>query len=245
MGELVKCGGLTLVELLTTLAVAGILVASASGGAAHLIEQHRASAAVNQMLGAVRFARHAAVAHRTSATLCPADGARSLQPGSARGYPSQENSLQPGSARGYPSQENSSARGNPSQESLQPGSPRGNPSQESCGRRNTWHNGALVFLDRNANGRFDGSDALLRRMPRLREGDRFYWRSFRNRSYLMIRPSGLTDWQNGNLLYCPESGDPRFARQIVINAQARVRHARDSDGDGIVEDAKGRAVECP
>ena len=205
MGAIVKCGGLTLVELLTTLAVAGILVASASGGAAHLIEQHRAGAAVNQMLGAVRFARHAAVAHRTSATLCPADGAQSLQPGSARG----------------------------------------NPSQERCGRRNTWHNGALVFLDRNANGRFDGSDALLRRMPRLREGDRFYWRSFRNRSYLMIRPSGLTDWQNGNFLYCPESGDPRFARQIVINAQARVRHARDSDGDGIVEDARGRAVECP
>ena len=220
MSELVKSGGLTLVELLTTLAVAGILVASASGGATHLIEQHRASAAVNQMLGAVRFARHAAVSHRSSVTLCPADGAQSLQPGSARGHPSQENSLQPGSARGH-------------------------PSQERCGRRNTWHNGALVFLDRNANGRFDGSDTLLRRMPRLREGDRFYWRSFRNRSYLMIRPSGLTDWQNGNLLYCPESGDPRFARQIVINAQARVRHARDSDGDGIVEDAKGRAVECP
>ncbi len=31
---------------------------------------------------------------------------RSLQPGSARGYPSQENNLQPGSARGHPSQEN-------------------------------------------------------------------------------------------------------------------------------------------
>ena len=216
MGWLVKSAGLTLVELLTTLAVAGILVAAASGGAAHLIGQHRASAAVNQMLGAVRFARHAAVAHRSSVTLCPADGAQSLQPGSARGNPSQENS-----------------------------SARGNPSQERCGRRNTWHNGALVFLDRNANGRFDGSDVLLRRMPRLGEGERFYWRSFRNRSYLMIRPSGLTDWQNGNLLYCPASGDPRFARQIVINAQARVRHARDSDGDGIVEDVKGRAVDCP
>ena len=204
-GQAVKCAGLTLVELLTTLAVAGILVASASGGAGHLLGQHRASAAVNQMLGAIRFARHAAVAHRSPATLCPADGAQSLQPGSARG----------------------------------------NPSQESCGRRNTWHNGALVFLDRNANGRFDGSDVLLRRMPRLGEGERFYWRSFRNRSYLMIRPSGLTDWQNGNFLYCPESGDPRLARQIVINAQARVRHARDSDGDGIVEDARGRAVVCP
>ena len=227
MDGLVKSAGLTLVELLTTLAVAGILVTAASGGAAHLIGQHRASAAVNQMLGAVRFARHAAVAHRSSVTLCPADGAQSLRPGSARGNPSQENS----SARGNSSQENSSARGN--------------PSQERCGRRNTWHNGALVFLDRNANGRFDGSDVLLRRIPRLGEGERFYWRSFRNRSYLMIRPSGLTDWQNGNLLYCPASGDPRFARQIVINAQARVRHARDSDGDGIVEDAQGRAVDCP
>ena len=38
--------------------------------------------------------------------------ARSLQPGSARGYPSQEDS----GARGYPSQEDSSARGYPSQE---------------------------------------------------------------------------------------------------------------------------------
>ncbi len=194
----VKCSGLTLVELLTTLAVAGILVASASGGAGHLVEQHRASAAVNQMLGAVRFARHAAVTHRAFATLCPAEGA---QPGG--------------------------------------------PSQHDCGRRNTWHNGALVFLDRNANGRFDGEDVLLRRVPRLREGDRFYWRSFRNRTYLMIRPNGLTDWQNGNLLYCPENGDPTYARQIVVNAQARVRHARDSDGDGIVEDSRGRPVACP
>ena len=202
--------GLTLVELLTTLAVAGILVATASGGAARLVDQHRAGAAVNQMLGAIRFARHAAVAHRSPATLCPADG----------GHPSQERSLQPGSARGH-------------------------PSQNKCGQRNAWHNGALVFLDENANGRFDSGDVLLSRLPPLGEGDRFYWRSFRNRSYLMIRPSGLTDWQNGNFLYCPRGGDPRFARQIVINAQARVRHARDSDGDGIVEDARGRPVACP
>ena len=185
-----SAAGLTLVELLTTLAVAGILVTTASGGAGHLVDRHRAGAAVNQMLGAIRFARHAAVAHRSPATLCPAN-------------------------------------------------------RDSCGPRNTWHNGALVFLDENANGRFDGSDVLLRRLPPLGEGDRFYWRSFRNRNYLMIRSSGLTDWQNGNFLYCPRGGDPRFARQIVINAQARVRHARDSDGDGIVEDARGRPVRCP
>ena len=56
------------------------------------------------------------------------DGRESLQPGSARGHPSQEKSLQPGSARGHPSQE----------ESLQPGSARGHPAHsERPAKRNT------------------------------------------------------------------------------------------------------------
>ena len=62
-------------------------------------------------------------------------GGRSPQPGSARGYPSQEESPQPGSARGYPSQEESpqpgSARGHPSQKKTQPGSARGYPPQKN------------------------------------------------------------------------------------------------------------------
>jgi len=32
---------------------------------------------------------------------------------------------------------------------------------------------------------------------------------------------------------------------IILNAQGRVRVARDVDGDGIVEDAAGRPVSCP
>ena len=181
---------MTLIELLVTLAVAAILMSAALVSASHWIEQGRASAAINQMLGAVQFTRHAAVTYRTTATLCPADGLK-------------------------------------------------------CGRRNDWHNGALMFLDRNVNGRVDGEDVVLRQLPRLRSGARIYWRSFRNRSYLSIKPSGLTDWQNGHLLYCPPSRDPLYAREVIINAQARVRHARDTDGDGIVEDARGRPVSCP
>ena len=53
--------------------------------------------------------------------LQPDPSQESLQPGSARGNPSQEKSLQPGSARGHPSQE----------KSLQPGSAREYPSQEN------------------------------------------------------------------------------------------------------------------
>ena len=181
--------GTTLIELLAALAVAGVLMAWGGFEATRFVAGFRADAAVAQMLGAVRFARHAAVAHRGTVTLCPGSGDR-------------------------------------------------------CGRRNQWHLGALVFLDGNGNGRRGADEPILRRLPRLREGERFYWRAFRNRTSLSMLSSGLTDWQNGNFLYCPPGGDPRHARQLILNAQGRVRHARDGDGDGIREDASGRALAC-
>lgn len=182
--------GLTLIELLVALAVGSILLAWGASSASHVIEQRRASAALNQILGAVQFTRHAAVSHRATATLCP-----------------------------------SSAGG--------------------CGQRNTWHEGAVIFLDRGSDGRLDAEDAVLRRLPPLREEDRIYWRSFGNRKHLSIRASGLTAWQNGNLTYCPPGGDLRYARQAIVNAQGRVRLAQDADGDGIREDANGRDLRCP
>ena len=182
--------GTTLIELLTALAVAGVLLAWGGIEATRLLAAFRADAAVTQMLGAVRFARQAAVESRSTVTLCPAAADR-------------------------------------------------------CGRRNDWHRGALVFLDRDRDGRRDPSEEMLRRLPRLRDGERIYWRSFRNRTSLSMLPTGLTDWQNGSFLYCPPGGDARHARQLILNAQGRIRHARDSDGDGIREDANGRPLTCP
>lgn len=182
--------GLTLMELLVALAVGSLLLTWASASSAHLIEQGRAGAALNQLIGAVRLARHAAVSHRATVTLCPSAGG-------------------------------------------------------GCGRRNSWHEGAVVFVDRDADGSLEAEDAVLRRLPPLRERDRIYWRSFGNRKHLSIRPSGLTAWQNGSLTYCPPDGDLRYARQAIINQQGRVRLAQDADGNGIREDARGRNLRCP
>ena len=117
-------------------------------------------------------------------------------------------------------------------------------SGETCGRRDTWHDGALVFLDANGNARRDPGEAILHRMAPLPAGYRLTWRSFRNRTSLSMRPTGLTDRQNGSMLLCPPDGEPANARLLVVNAQGRTRLARDSDGDGIVERANGRAVAC-
>ena len=113
-----------------------------------------------------------------------------------------------------------------------------------CGRRNSWHHGAIIFLDGDADGRLDVDDEVVRRLPPLPAGYRLRWRSFRNRKSLSMRPTGLTNWQNGNMLLCPPDRDAKKARQLILNAQGRIRLAVDGDGDGVVEDGSGRPVRC-
>jgi type IV fimbrial biogenesis protein FimT len=183
--------GVTIPEMLVTLAIVGVMSGFALPAFQGFVQQNRATAALNQLLGALQSARHSAITLRTSVTLCPS------------------------------------------------------AVETACGARDSWHEGTLMFADRNANGRRDANEQVLRWLPGFEGGARIYWRSFRNRSYLQIKPSGLTDWQNGNLLYCPADRDPHHAREVILNAQARPRVAQDSDHDGIAEDADGQPLRCP
>lgn len=114
----------------------------------------------------------------------------------------------------------------------------------ACAGRDQWHLGTLIFADRDGDRRVDEGELVAARLPKLDDGERLVWRSFRNRTFLQFRGTGLTDWQNGNFQYCPANGDPRLARQLILNAQGRVRQALDQDGDGIREDARGRPLTC-
>ena len=182
--------GFTLIELMLTLAVAALLLAMAAPSFNRLVANHRGAAAMNQMAGAVNFARSLAITQGGVVTLCPG---RSTE----------------------------------------------------CLGRDQWHRGALIFVDQNRNGILDGNERVTRALPALEPGERIYWRSFRNRTYLQFHARGYTRWQNGNFLYCPPDGDPRLARMAIINPPGRLRSARDRDGDGVVEDASGRPLACP
>ena len=116
---------------------------------------------------------------------------------------------------------------------------------QTCAGRNRWHEGAIVFSDEDRDGQRDPDDVLLRALPGFAAASRVYWRSFRNKNYLQLNSRGMTNWQNGHFLYCPANGDPRLARQLILNAQARVRKAPDRDRDGIAEDARGDPLRCP
>ena len=117
-------------------------------------------------------------------------------------------------------------------------------SSQRCGGRADWANGALIFADTDGNRRFDAGELLYGSLPAFESGASLVWRSFRNRSYLLFTPAGVTDWQNGHFQYCPADGNPRFARQIIINAVGRTRLARDKDGDGVAETARGAPLRC-
>ena len=186
-----RAAGVSIAELTTALAVAAVLAAVALPGMAALVARSEADAAVEQLRGAVQFARHSAVATGGVATICPG-----------------------------------------------PQAPAG------CGARDSWHLGGIVFLDADGNGERDAGDEVVLRLPPFATGFRATWRSFRNRKFLSMLPTGTTDWQNGSLLVCPPNADPAAARLLIVNAQGSVRLAADSDGDGIVEAANGRPVAC-
>jgi type IV fimbrial biogenesis protein FimT len=114
-----------------------------------------------------------------------------------------------------------------------------------CGPRNTWHTGALIFADADRDGTRSADEPVIAVLPPLPGPGRAYWRSFRNRASLSFGPNGLTLWQSGNFLYCPDTEDARFFRQVILNSAGRARLARDRNGDGIAEDARGRPLTCP
>jgi len=115
------------------------------------------------------------------------------------------------------------------------------PDGVSCGGQ--WHEGVMVFTDRNGNHVLDTTDRLLHRVNSLRPPGTLRWRAFRNRNYLQFTGNGFTRYQNGNFTFCHHS-DPRQHRQLIVSRTGRLRFTHDSDDDGLRENARGAAIDC-
>ena len=77
--------GLTLIELITTLAVAGVSLAVLIPSWAGLVNRSQVTAAANQLLTHLRFARNEAVTQNRDVSLCPSDDGASCS-GDPRGW---------------------------------------------------------------------------------------------------------------------------------------------------------------
>jgi type IV fimbrial biogenesis protein FimT len=66
--------GQTLVELMICLLIGGIMLTSALPAFTSTLQRNQQTQNVNQLLGALHYARASAVMERTTITLCPGDG---------------------------------------------------------------------------------------------------------------------------------------------------------------------------
>ena len=78
--------GLTLIELLVTLAVAAILITVGAPAMTSILERFRAQDVVNQWQGDLVYARQVAAAYQTSVTVCPMGGTTSCDGDWSVGY---------------------------------------------------------------------------------------------------------------------------------------------------------------
>jgi len=109
----------------------------------------------------------------------------------------------------------------------------------------TWSKMTLTFINNDDDNRTLGeNDQLLNSRRAANKRTHFSWRAFKNKSYLVFLPSGFTDYQNGSFTLCPFDKDAAYAKQIILNTAGRTRFARDTDNNGIVNDASGNDLEC-
>jgi type IV fimbrial biogenesis protein FimT len=107
-----------------------------------------------------------------------------------------------------------------------------------------WHTGLTLFVDSNQNGRLDSKEKTLANLKPVTEVGSIAWRSFGRKPYLQFTAMGHTNFQNGNITYCPKDKNILYRRQIVISVQGRPRqvHTRNLAGHPI--DRHGRVLKC-
>lgn len=118
------------------------------------------------------------------------------------------------------------------------------PSENGAACGGEWHTGTIVFTDHNIDRKINGDDRLLARFLPPAQGGIIRWRSFRNRKYLQLTPTGMTNFQNGNIVYCSADRNPLYSRQIIINASGRVRIGHYRDKQGVPVDRNGKPIRC-
>ena len=102
----------------------------------------------------------------------------------------------------------------------------------------------LVFQDRNKNQQVDQNDIVLQKNPFDYQNIHMVWRSFGNKTYLRWLPNGLTDYQNGSFIICPNTAEVQHARILIMNANGRAYYGEDTDQDGIVENSQLKNIDC-
>lgn len=109
-----------------------------------------------------------------------------------------------------------------------------------CGR--DWTRPLTLFFDPRNQRAVSQREQIIRVLQPPSHGQ-LKVRSF-SRSYFQYRPDGMIYSDMGNITWCPEDRNPRKAARFLLPKSGLIRLAKDTDGDGYLEDSRGLPVQC-
>lgn len=111
---------------------------------------------------------------------------------------------------------------------------------EVCG--GDWSEGWLTFVDEDNNGALDAGENIIKVYGGFSDKTELNTAAA---SIRFIPGSGeLNAAAAADFVICPPSAKASYARGVVVQLSGIVRYARDSDGDGLLEDSNGDAYAC-
>lgn len=114
------------------------------------------------------------------------------------------------------------------------------PSNDDMSCHSDWNSPLISFIDSNHNNRRDNNEPINFRHYSSSELTVSYSRAIR---LLKFNSTGRIN-SNGSFFLCSNDNNDTNNQALIINRQGRVRRARDSNGDGIVEDANANNLVC-
>ncbi|MBW7473096.1 GspH/FimT family pseudopilin [Marinobacter sp. M216] len=198
MSGIRRSSGFTLVELLITITILGIIATFAVPSFREMVLNNRLAAQTNEVSSFISYARSEASKLREGAvTICAsADSA-------------------------------------------------------SCSGSAAWDSGVIVFLDEDESASLDAADTLLKAIGPLAGGNtlRILDMTSDGGNYVQFDHKGFpeasaTNNVAGTFVICDERGAAN-ARAVSINFSGQTHLARDTDGNGTLNDHEGNDITCP
>ena len=110
-----------------------------------------------------------------------------------------------------------------------------NVAGDACDTAKNWTDGWIVM---------DSSGTPLKVYPPLRGGDTLIGDG-NTGDEIQFNANGFATGFNGTVKMCESDNDLNNARGVIVATTGRIRLARDSNADGIVEDGSGTNLTCP
>lgn len=117
------------------------------------------------------------------------------------------------------------------------------PTEDSKTCLSDWSIGYMSFIDNNGDRKLNDNERVLSFYKNHDEKSTLSWKAFGFRKSLQWLETGITNHQNGSFQFC-YNNDASKSRALIITKAGRIRYSKDTDGDDIHENSRGKPLEC-